>query len=165
MNLKEFDYNECQPLDSRTYFSSLLNLMRHARYRIWVNMFYINLLPRGDNDYLVREYFDILKQKTSDRLNVKLLLGTKDNLTVIDAANLVVSQLAKEYNIPTKMYSGAKTFSHSKYVLVDNDISILGSHNWSNRSLSIGVDDSLFVRSDQLAEYLSNDFFKQWINS
>jgi len=162
MNLKKIKFEECLPLQNAQYFNLLLSMIKKAQTRIWVNLYYVNILPDKDINYLSRELFEIIQQKVIDGLNIKILLGTKDFESSLEISNRVVQKYLEQLGVPCKLYKGQKIFSHSKYILIDNDISIIGSHNWSNRSLTIGVDDSVYIGSKELSQYLSNDFFKNW---
>ncbi|XLS27402.1 phospholipase D family protein [Flavobacteriaceae bacterium M23B6Z8] len=162
MNLKKFEFENCIPLQNAAYFNSLLTQLKNAKRRIWINFFYINILPDRDINYLSRELFEVIISKFQDGLNVKVALGTKDDLSNLGISNKVVLKFLHQYNIPCQLYDGSRMFSHSKYILIDDKICIIGSHNWSDRSLTEGIDDSLLITSESLTQYLSNDFFQNW---
>lgn len=162
MNLRKFKFTQCIPLQDSHYFVSLLSELQKAQKRIWINFYYVNILPDTDKNYLTREIFEIIKRKKEDGLNVKVFLGTNDFETQIDINNRVVYSYLLNIGVPCKLYNGYKKFSHSKYILIDKEITILGSHNLSDRSLTTGTDDSIFIQSTELAQFLSNDFLKIW---
>jgi phosphatidylserine/phosphatidylglycerophosphate/cardiolipin synthase-like enzyme len=54
---------------------------------------------------------------------------------------------------------------HSKYVLVDEDLVVLGSHNWSAGSYFLMDDLSVAVRSESLVQALRARFDTLWASS
>lgn len=164
MRLRRFKFEKCLSLSDSAYYIDLVHQLEAAQFRIWINMFYIGITPKMDRDFLSRRLFDVLLEKVQDGLNVKLLLGTSRVYSPLEIQNGIV-ETAYGKHLPTRFYSGTREFSHRKYVLIDEDTTLLGSHNWSHRSMKEGRDDSVRIVSGELTEYLSDDFHRNWIRT
>lgn len=163
--LRNFRFSALHALHDAGYNLALHDVLAAAQKRVWINLFYIGIAPRMDRDYHSRRLLDIVDEKAEDGLNVKVLLGTQDLNTGLEIQNGLVAHMWG-HRFPVRLYSSEwRQYSHSKYVLIDDDIAVIGSHNWSHRSLSIGRDDSVQVVSSSLAEYLSNDFHRKWVRA
>jgi phosphatidylserine/phosphatidylglycerophosphate/cardiolipin synthase-like enzyme len=51
---------------------------------------------------------------------------------------------------------------HEKFIVIDRQISILGSHNISRASMASNYDTSLAIHSMQVAERLYRQFWERW---
>ena len=161
MRLKRFKMEQCLALSDSAYYIDLHERLEAARSRVWINMFYVGITPRMDRDFLSRRLLDTLVEKVQDGLNVKFLLGTSEIFSPLEIQNGTV-EAAYGSQIPIRFYGGSRQYSHRKYILIDKDITLLGSHNWSHRSMTDGRDDSLGIVSSELAAYLSDDFHRNW---
>jgi phosphatidylserine/phosphatidylglycerophosphate/cardiolipin synthase-like enzyme len=95
-------------------------------------------------------------------LDVRVLLGgSRVNMSIAETAAGSAKVLA-DRRIQTRWLSAhGVRGSHAKYVVVD-DTSLLGSHNWSRGALTNQTQDSILVRSPDLAAYLTGYFNGQW---
>lgn len=164
-DLRRFRWSSLDALHDSGYTVALLDALATAQSRIWVNLFYIGIAPRVDRDFHSRRLLELVHEKAEDGLNVKVLLGTQNLTSDLEVQNGLVAHLWGP-KVPVRLYrSDRRQYSHSKYVLVDDDLAVLGSHNWSHRSLAVGRDDALGVASAELARYLSNDFHRKWVQA
>jgi len=79
--------------------------------------------------------------------------------------SLAINQAANDHldahGVPCR-FDAADVLLHSKFLVIDGRISILGSHNWSAGSF-FGFDDlSLVVESPEFAGYLTGRFDHRW---
>jgi phosphatidylserine/phosphatidylglycerophosphate/cardiolipin synthase-like enzyme len=100
-------------------------------------------------------------------VDVRVLLGGDETVASdLWIANQVALQLLQVLDISVRNYrSGFRTNSHSKVVLIDDDWLVLGSHNWSPRSFSVGLDDSIAICSAPMAAELRGRFLHTWRES
>lgn len=164
-DVKSFRLGAIDALHDAGYTAALNTAIAAARTRLWINMFYIGVAPRMDQDFHSRRLLELVAEKAEDGLNVKVLLGTQDLNSPLEIQNGLLAHTWGS-RFPVRFYaSDRRQYSHSKYVLIDEDQAVVGSHNWSHRSLAVGRDDSVRVVSPDLAEYLSNDFHRKWVDS
>ena len=71
--------------------------------------------------------------------------------------NPILSQL----NIKTKEISSKKTI-HTKMMIIDNDIVILGSHNYTMNAFTINYEVSIIIQNQNFAERLDEYFNNLW---
>jgi phosphatidylserine/phosphatidylglycerophosphate/cardiolipin synthase-like enzyme len=51
---------------------------------------------------------------------------------------------------------------HTKGVIVDSKVVIVGSHNWSNQGASVNRDASLIIHNEGIAKYFEDVFLFDW---
>jgi phosphatidylserine/phosphatidylglycerophosphate/cardiolipin synthase-like enzyme len=51
---------------------------------------------------------------------------------------------------------------HEKFIVIDRQLAILGSHNISRASMASNYDTSLAIHSVQVAERLYRQFWERW---
>ena len=78
----------------------------------------------------------------------------------------VINTQAKEYleaNGIECRFDKEEILLHSKYLIVDDNLCVLGSHNWSAGSYFQFDDLSLVVKSSELSQQLTNRFENLWL--
>lgn len=162
VELRNHRFERIDVLHDAGYNVAVHDALADAKRRVWINMFYIGVAPRVDSQFHSRRLLELVAEKAEDCLNVKVLLGTQDLTSPLEIQNgLLAHHWGQRF--PVRFFSwDRRRYSHAKYLLVDDDIVILGSHNWSTRSLAFGRDDSVRVVSQDLATFLSNDFHRKW---
>lgn len=156
---------ECAiPLQNRYYYYFLRNAIESAKYRIWASIFIINVTREHDYNLEVRDIIKLLSYKRSLGLNVKIITGYSKKTLAIQEANEIASRYIRSRGIPARQYEGTKKSTHSKYVIIDGDLIILGSHNWTMNAFSKSEEDSIAIYSRDLNRELNRQFLTTWMD-
>jgi cardiolipin synthase len=153
------------PLDDEDYEIFLKHAIHNAIKRIWVCMFIIDCYPFDDQNLKVRKLLKLLARKKNSHVDVRVLTDMASNTETIHNSNKLAYMLMKFYGIKCRFYSGEEKSLHSKYVLIDDELCILGSHNSTDGAFSKHRESSVAVISRELNIKLSIHFLREWENS
>jgi hypothetical protein len=147
-------------LEDRSYYTRLPGFLRAAQESIVLAMFHVAF---AGPDHPSRLLIDELVAAQERGVDVRVLLD-RDRSTD-PYMSLAINQAAKDHldahGVPCR-FDAEDVLLHSKFLVIDGRISILGSHNWSAGSF-FGFDDlSLVVESPDFAGYLTGRFDNLW---
>jgi len=157
--------NSIIPLKNEDYFIMLYDLLSKAKKRVWINMFLINMNYYEDESMRIRYLLDQIIEQNTLNLDVKFLIGEFEDIDnrIIRVANETSARYLLKYSVNVKFFQHRyKSSSHAKYVIIDDEELVLGSHNFSSRSVTDGLDDSVYLKSLEMAKALSKDFMFSW---
>lgn len=152
------------PLFDELYHAFLRRSIAAAKLRIWASIFIVNPGIGQDLEERVRSLVQALGAKRHMGLDVRIVLGASKTNQDIQGANLVALRYLRSCGVPAKLYRAAKSSTHAKYVLIDEDLAVVGSHNWSHNAFSASAEDSLAIRSRDHVEALAREFLKVWVD-
>lgn len=152
------------PLQNRYYYYFLRNAIESAKYRIWASIFIINVTREHDHNLEVRDIIKLLSYKRSLGLNVKVIVGHSEKAPAIQKANEIARRYMLTRAIPVRPYKGTKKSTHSKYVIIDADLILLGSHNWTMNAFSKSEEDSIAIYSRDLNREINRQFLSTWMD-
>jgi len=165
MELPVYKTEKVIPLRNEDYFYYLLNSIRNARYRIHVSVFLVNAIVTNDVRLRVRELIKALSYKKWQNIDVRIIFGNSKTRS-IRTANETTAHYMKELGLSVRQYESSYRRSlHSKYIIVDDELIILGSHNWSPGAFLENSEDSVAVYSKELNTILNDEFHKLWNNA
>jgi phosphatidylserine/phosphatidylglycerophosphate/cardiolipin synthase-like enzyme len=148
----------------RQYAALLEARLESARGRVWAHLFSVNPRVTEDSSLVVRSALQRLVRVARRGVDVRVLVGgngrgLQGGPPGNDEAVGILGALGAE----ARVYEGpGPTGSHAKYVLVDDDFALVGSHHWSPRALGIGGDTSVGVTSPALNFELARRFVDAW---
>ena len=159
-----FPVKEATPLQNEQYYYRLCEAIDNCISRFWAAQFSINLMYSNDDILRTRKLIEKLQKATHRRVDVRILMGAGTEQTdAFDTSNQMSYTFIKNTGVPIRFFnSDFKKSSHSKYVLVDKELTILGSHNWGHRSLRVGQDDSIELKAEGFNKFLEYDFLTNW---
>ena len=118
-----------------------------AKKRIWIYTPYFASNP---------EYIESLILASMSGVDVKIILpGRPDKNKIILSINRFLYEKLLDANIEIYEYNG---FIHSKAIIIDDDVTILGSNNLDMRSLFINFETAIIVKSNNINSQISNNF-------
>lgn len=135
-------------------WTALIGLMKHAKERIWLQTPYLIL-----NNQMQRDIAAVvaLPQELVVIINS---CASGDNL-IASADYLIQKQRLKKMNISLFELQG-DTSVHTKALLIDNNISVIGSFNIDIRSAYINTEVMLVIYSEEISnileQYMRNMF-------
>jgi DNA uptake protein ComE-like DNA-binding protein len=147
-------------LDGAAYYERLPLFLRDATTSIKVAMFHA-AFP-GPN-HPTKALLDELIAAKSRGVDVKVVLDrdreTDPYMSVVINSN--AKRYLEDHGVECR-FDREEMLLHSKYVVIDDGVSIVGSHNWSAGSYSEFDDLSFVVQSPEIAAALTARFERLW---
>ena len=147
-------------LADQDYYEILPGLLKDATTSITVCLFFMGL---GDEKHPTRALLDTLIQKASDGLDVKVLVDrdAEDDPYGSRLINARAARYLTENGVQVKTDQTDRLL-HSKFVLIDEDTTIIGSHNWTTGSYFLYKDISFLVKGAAVKSFWSTRFDELW---
>jgi hypothetical protein len=128
-------------------------LRRRPRQRLYFQNQSLNPVKAPTPEYA--ELLRLLAQYSQDRdLDVRIIFRnigpTRKKLESLKAAGFNMSRI--------KMQSGC----HTKGIIVDSEVVLLGSHNITNQGVTVNRDASVLIRHEGIARYFERVFLHDW---
>jgi pimeloyl-ACP methyl ester carboxylesterase len=145
---------EVQPLLTPDNFAEhALKLIQSARKSLYFQNQYINLSAAPDPKFA--ELIDALREKVNDDdLDVKVIVRDLPNTRA-----MLEALQAGGFNLARFRVQKA---CHTKGVIVDSKVVLIGSHNWSSQGTTHNRDASLIFFNEQIAGYFQKVFLHDW---
>lgn len=147
-------------LDGHDYLGEVPKLFAESGSTIDVCMFHI-VLPRETHPTFA--LMDALRAAHARGVAVRVLMDkdTKTDPYLSTIINAPARRFLEAAGIACRM-DPSDRLMHSKYCIVDREVVVIGSHNWSSGSY-FGFDDlSLAIRSTALAAQATGQFEELW---
>lgn len=165
-DLKERDFPPDLPaanvgvLESTRYYFALPELIAAATSSISICMFHMVL---SDENHPTHKLLDALVAALAAGVQIRVLL---DQDRASDPyRSTIINSRAKEAldaaGIPCRL-DAAERLLHSKFLVIDDNLTIVGSHNWSAGSYFQFDDLSLVIDSVPLAQAYADRFDQLW---
>jgi len=166
MNIPTYPVHSAIPLHDSNYLPYILNKIDSANTRVWASVFIIDARVHNDELRSVRTVIDKLAYAAWRNVDVRVIVGTA-TVEDIYVACLTSSYYMKERGIAVRTYASPhrRKSTHSKYMLFDEDLIVVGSNNWTHNSFHLAVNSSLAVESEGLSESISREFNAIWQTS
>ncbi len=148
--------NQATPLTDRDYFKTVDHLFNSANRSIRMIMFDIKYYPDypdSPGNYLVYALGSAAERGLDVEIIVDEWLTEKPILTML-----------KDRGVRIK-YDSPDITTHAKLIIIDSEIVIIGSTNWSYHSIDENHEANVIVRSGKLAKEFEDYFNKIWTES
>lgn len=134
-------------IDSRDYLKTVQEAMKSAQRSIRVMMFYSNYSSHSRNaaNILISE----LEAARKRGVEVEIILETSHE-EIVNRGNRASAERLLEGGIEAMFYPIFPVM-HTKLVLIDDEVSIVGSHNWTNAAAYNNSESSALVRCPRTA--------------
>jgi phosphatidylserine/phosphatidylglycerophosphate/cardiolipin synthase-like enzyme len=136
-------------LKNNDFLPALLNAIDEARDEIFISIFSFRagVHKRSYPDRILAHLGRAVKRG----VNVKVVLeNTGKTSDQLSAQNRKTKKLLEEQGVVVYLDSPKKT-THTKLIVIDQRLVILGSHNWTQSALKYNNEISLLVESQELA--------------
>lgn len=151
---------EIQNLSNRLYFNETLQAIQKANESIFLLMYHLPVDPSNPSSPVTR-LVDALIQAKMRGVEVRVILDqeirTERSRKGVPMKNLRAYHVLKENGISVSFDSLGKR-THAKLLVIDREIVILGSTNWSREALDENYEANLLVRSPETASAILEDF-------
>ncbi|MBK9993329.1 MAG: hypothetical protein IPP01_04915 [Saprospiraceae bacterium] len=141
----------CHLLLNKEYFNSVLNEIDNAKYSINVSMFYFS--HSKDKSAITSKLFDAISSAHKRGVKIRFILDRDKPSDIYKSykANKQRFYDLKGLGILVK-YDKKESASHSKLIIIDDEKTIICSHNWTYGSFEKYQDISVLIESKKLAE-------------
>ncbi len=138
------------------YFQIARKMIQDAKQSVQVMMFemgYYDQYPNTPSNLLIKELIHAKKRGA----NVEVILEEKPGEDRTTKRNRHTGKILSEGGVKVIYDSPIKT-THAKFMVVDGELSLLGSTNWTYYALSNNNEASVLIRSREVARALVEYF-------
>ncbi len=148
------------------YYPAVKEIIDNAEKSIAISM-YIIKLDENNEKSLIYKLCNSLVEAKKRGVDVKIILdqnidfvqADKDHDWDIEGKNESAYKYFKNNGIDV-FYDDKTIFTHSKALVVDEEIVIVGSTNWSQSALTKNNENSVLIKSPELAKSILDGFSK-----
>jgi hypothetical protein len=146
-------------LRNASYLDALRVLLAQARRRILVSMFFYTVEPGTPG----AEWLALLAQARARGVDVRVLLadGLPGSRHGAERINVAAERALRRERVAVRRYWPEVTL-HRKLVLIDDDHTLCGSHNWTTSSAYRYDETSVLVLGVELTSALAAEFERDW---
>jgi len=148
------------PLPGQTFIIKLIEAVSQVKYSLDIIQYQWNFYEAQPKSQIQRLNRTILGQSQAGK-KVRVLLNKEGRGQHLMAINMKAAKYLGEAGIRVKF---GRTFpiTHAKLWIFDDDAVILGSHNLSNRSVTVNNESSAFIKSRPVAVEFKRYFNVLW---
>jgi cardiolipin synthase len=151
---------DVQVITDREYFEVVQTCFKEAQSSIKVMMFeasYYEKYPNSPTNILIRELIAAHKRGVS----VKVILERRDERQQESVNNEKTGTMLSREGVDV-VYDPVTVTTHTKLLIVDGTISVVGSTNWTYSALEKNHEVSVLIRSSEVARRLQDYFQTIW---
>lgn len=116
---------------------------------------------RGRSNNVVNDFFKALRRACARGVKVRMLLNSDFSSPQFRLSNEFIAKFFKQENF-TVAFAGKSTRLHAKMVLIDDNISVVGSHNFSRRAARSNFETSILTISKPVNHQYRQQFERLW---
>ncbi len=148
------------PLPGQTYYLKLIDEIKKAKLSINVMQYQWNFY-KDQPDNPVQQLNQALISQIRNNKKCCILLNKEGRGQHLTAINLRASRYLTDAGATLKF---GRTFpiTHAKLFLIDDDVTILGSHNLSGRSFTVNNEVSVYIKSKAVNQEFQRYFDVLW---
>jgi phosphatidylserine/phosphatidylglycerophosphate/cardiolipin synthase-like enzyme len=147
-------------LVARQFLSRVPALMENAERSIKVMQFVVQVKGKSAK-MSSRELCIKLAAKVRDGVQVQALLNQAGGGWRAPALNRQASKWLAERGVEVRTLGSSRT-CHAKLIVIDDQIAIIGSHNWTPYALERNFEVSVLIRDAACARQLARHFDELW---
>lgn len=150
-------------IKNEEYLAAAQGILGLARIKVDICTYKFELSERIDArplNSLVR----ILYSLAGNKIPVRILLNTTGRRSGLTRINEAAAKTLKSHGIDVRCLPDGRC-QHAKILLVDGCLGIIGSHNWSPRSMTDNMEVSVMIQGPQYLEEIQKHFEKIWEGS
>ena len=151
-------------ISGKKYFPAVKEAIDNAEKSIFMVVYIVNFEER-DTKSPVYKLCESLVEAGKRGVQVKIILDQnidfgkhrKDGKWQVEGKNENAFNFFKQNNLDVS-YDEKTTYTHNKAIVIDDEIVIMGSTNWSNSALRRNNETSALIKSKELAKSLLTNF-------
>ena len=152
-----FDVKQMELLQDQGYFPEVLRLINSAQNSVRVCMFQAVFYPL-QSDSPSNQLLNALIAAHSRGVKVEVVLDNGGSLGEVAKSNTETAHLLKKAGVEV-FFDSEEVTTHTKFLVIDNSIAVLGSTNWTYHALAKNHELSAVVYSPEAARRM-NDYFE-----
>lgn len=126
--------------------TQIIPLLKSAKKYIYIPVFFLTR----------KELIPVLKEAHDKNIDIKIIIDANSS----NSKHSVHNEL-RNYGIKVKVENYAGKM-HSKTIIIDDSISIIGSMNFSNNGEKRNDENVLIIRNEKITKTLKSDFLYLW---
>ena len=149
---------DVQLVTNTEYVPAARKLIKEAKHSIRVMMFEMAFYERrssSPSNILIKELIEAKKRGC----DVEVILDVRETDDRTTQRNRRSGKILSGGGVSV-LYDSASRTTHAKFIVVDGQVTLLGSTNWTYSALSGNNEASVLVRSKELAKELTDYFSK-----
>jgi len=151
---------DIQVIADGQYFIAVRRCFQEAKSSIKMMMFeasYYKKYPDSPSNLLIKELIAAKKRG----LDVKVILEQREGTERATLRNKETGALLAKSGVEV-VYDPLNITTHTKLLIIDGEISVVGSTNWTYNALDKNHEVSVLIRSPEVANDLQNYFQSIW---
>ncbi|MCK5655191.1 MAG: hypothetical protein KAI03_02710 [Candidatus Aureabacteria bacterium] len=155
---------EVKNISGRKYYPAVREALQEAKESIYMAMYQVSLHPYNKTakvykliEELIRAEERGVELKIILDQNIDFIAGQDIYKWAAKGKNAWCFKALKEAGIDVE-YDSLSTYTHAKAIVIDNEIVIIGSSNWSESAFSKNAETNVLIKSKALASELLNYF-------
>jgi phosphatidylserine/phosphatidylglycerophosphate/cardiolipin synthase-like enzyme len=136
-----------QTIIGREFPAKVIPLIEQAKKEILIIVFDWRWYPEQPS-YSIQKFNQAIIQKAKSPVSIKVILITKDTARILKEQGVEVS---------VREFGG---LVHSKLILIDDDIVVIGSHNFTYNAFETNFESSVIIKDE-----FANSEFKKYFKS
>lgn len=148
------------PLPGQAFIGKLIDSINAAKYSVDIIQYQWRSYP-GKPDCKIQKLNRTIIARARAGLKVRVLLNKEGRGAHLTAINLKTAGFLRDAGVSVKFTRSFPT-THAKLWIFDDDAVILGSHNLSNRSVTVNNEASALIKSRATAVEFKRYFNLLW---
>ena len=156
----ENSFSTVTPLPGRAFIDKLIDEVGKTKYSLDVIQYQWNFYPGKATSQIQRLNRTVLAQAEANK-KIRVMLNKEGRGQHLMVINMKAARYLGEAGVVVKF---GRTFpiTHAKLWIFDDDAVILGSHNLSNRSVTVNNESSVLIKSRPVAMEFKRYFDSLW---
>jgi phosphatidylserine/phosphatidylglycerophosphate/cardiolipin synthase-like enzyme len=149
------------PIVNDNYFNLTFDRISNANKSIDIIMYEFKWY---DSNNAIAKLREALVNAQKRGINVRIILDQsnyRDQETELSKENRKVGTYLQSKGIQVK-YDSLKTTTHDKLIIIDDNVVIVGSHNWSYSALTNNNEATVMIKNSDTAMYYEDYFENLW---
>ena len=149
------------PIVNDNYFNITFPEISSAKSSIDIVLYEFKWYDSNNSVVKIR---NALVSAAERKVSVRVILDQanyRDQETELSKENRKTGNYLMSKGIEVK-YDSLKQTTHNKMLIIDNEIVILGSHNWGYSAFTKNNEASILIKDAKVAEYYNNYFEVLW---
>ncbi|MBU4035918.1 MAG: hypothetical protein KKA35_05765 [Proteobacteria bacterium] len=150
LNARVFSYSadSVKPLFNKEYDVEITSLIQEAKESIYIVMYCIQ---PGENKYhpvhkVLQELFEARRRG----VEIEVILEIDDKGGYLNEQNVKAKEILEKEGIKVHFDSGG-TVTHVKLIIIDDYITVVGSHNWTYTAFALNNEASVVIEGSEVA--------------
>ena len=148
------------PLPGQTYIIKLIESVNKAKYSIDIIQYQWNFYPFKQEN-LMQQLNRTLIAKIEGGLKVRVLLNKEGRSAEVSGANMNAAKYLGDCGAVVK-FGRSYPITHAKLFIFDDDEVILGSHNLSERAITVNNESSALIKGREVTNEYRRYFDALW---